>query len=266
MRKFRYSLSFLFGSIMIFLFLILGTVHQTLDDIWREEQRYYDTKWEYFALMFGPQWLKETVYDTAEPKIPDSDFEQEVWRYRTYTYPMLQSVVENPSIGEGFVSEITRVLISSESYQSRSAIVRDVEKFIVLEHYALFFFTYTKRYDKKEFQANYREVLASLAQSATQITSSNFTAPYTPSAREEILEFILTSYILLKSHIFLGSTCDEAVASAWMELSAQIRQLISMPEVRREVKPTSGSRVLDKLEEEIKSQDTIIKTQIDQSC
>lgn len=237
-HKKPYSKRLICGSFIIILVLTIGTIADTLDDIWSEMGRRSDTKKEYFVSHFvgglrnhllsigsSPEsWyirlltdIDHWAYRSAIAKIPENDFEKVFWYHRVFYLPVSSTNAANqdarlPELAPEMELVITRI----KDYEITSRIDRDVNIHSVINSYTNALIA-TKSDSIPIHQASINAICWGVEQiDPAKIASYNF------SSYDRVFTRSIRNYYLhLKNDLLDADVCPPAIYACW-EVANQV--------------------------------------------
>ena len=246
----RYIAIFVISSVMTLALLVYETAISTVNEVWIEEGRAFDTKKEDTRLVWTSRatigilqetaltledWPVSYLYlvlqkqrEMASKKIPENDFERS---YLYYWAEFLPKAQKNESEIKKYVGhvfpEVVRQLVNAPSSRKASEVIKEIYYHFVIKYYSEYFFAFGYNANKSLYQRNRKAALTAVYDSAVKI-DPHIIRNY--SKRKTVTGIVFASlrnaYVLLANNVFVDGICDVQSSKRWLFVSSKARAIL----------------------------------------
>lgn len=246
-KRFLY-VKLLLSLAAIFLFLAFQTALSTYNQIWLEEGRAYDTKWEHIVshivgkernrllkagfdddgmLVNFLDSIVQREYRQAIKKIPEGELERIDWYYWTFFIPNTYGNEEKikkhvPSMLSNIVDQLKDI----KQIKANSNIVRDLDYHMIVTYYAAYFFEMGPAYNDGFFKENRKLVLEAVFESVNSLDPSKILTYKKGPAQQIVFTALADAYHQFGNSVFTGNGCNREIAQQWLIISRKTHDVL----------------------------------------
>lgn len=237
-------------AVVVFAFIIIEALISVYSQIWAEEKRFYNTKWESFAVATIGKNVASRIYAGVDPsdstiriqqkidriaanraikKIAPDDIEAVVWLYKTHFLPeiikqeKMREVDEAKKITKEIMPTIAEVLSRGGKLKARSAIVADLERHVVMVRFCDYMLRHGKEYYKEDF-SHYRGIALEACYESAKAISLQKVRQYNMSSKDKAaIDVLASAYINLSNNVKTHERCNGLIAKKWRDISEKIQ-------------------------------------------